>query len=260
MDGAVLGMATRSPRTRSYRAPKVAELIAQDLRSQIIRRELEEGAALPPESELMEQFGVSRPTLREALRVLEAESLISMHRGAHGGARVRAPNPQVAAQYAALLLQIRGTALEDVYRARSLVEPPAARRVTELRNPDSIGRLREALEDELRMAHAPAAGAVLGALFHLRLMEAADNSTMRMIAEMLIAITDRRVSDLFNESEFPNAAEAQTRCQAAHRKLVNLIESGDADAAELHWRGHLESVMKGVLAVTGADATLDLPD
>ena len=64
------------------RVPKTAELVASQLRRQIVRGDLKEGDALPPESTLMERFGVSRPTLREAFRVLESEALISVRRGA----------------------------------------------------------------------------------------------------------------------------------------------------------------------------------
>src|SRR5690606_27941135 len=95
------------PQTRQVfaplRVPKAAELVAGRIRSQIVRGELREGDALPTEGELMKEFGVSRPTLREALRVLEAESLISVHRGSRGGARVRVPQSNVAADYAGLL-------------------------------------------------------------------------------------------------------------------------------------------------------------
>ena len=78
------------------RVPKMAELVAGDLRRRILRGELVENDALPSESALMQRFGVSRPTLREAFRVLESESLISVRRGAHGGARCtrRTPTPR----------------------------------------------------------------------------------------------------------------------------------------------------------------------
>src|ERR1700743_249632 len=75
----------------TIRAPKTAELIAANLRRQIVGGGLKEGLALPPEAELMEQFRVSRPTLREAFRILEAESLITIRRGSRGGAQVTAP-------------------------------------------------------------------------------------------------------------------------------------------------------------------------
>jgi GntR family transcriptional regulator, transcriptional repressor for pyruvate dehydrogenase complex len=72
---------------------------------------------LPPESELMEQFGVSRPTLHEAFRVLESESLIQMQHGVRGGARVTSPTKQTLARYAGLILEYEGVTLKDVYDA-----------------------------------------------------------------------------------------------------------------------------------------------
>src|SRR6185295_8273441 len=104
------------------RVPKTAELVASHLRRQIVRGDLKEGDALPPETALMEHFGVSRPTLREAFRVLESEALISVRRGARGGARVHTPDGDVAARYAGLVLQFRGTTLADVYEARRAIE------------------------------------------------------------------------------------------------------------------------------------------
>ena len=77
------------------------QLPGADLRRQIIRGELAQGDALPTESDLMVRFGVSRPTLREAFRVLESENLIAIRRGARGGARVQPPDREVAARYAA---------------------------------------------------------------------------------------------------------------------------------------------------------------
>src|ERR1700758_2004663 len=71
----------------SLREPKMADRVAAVLRRMFVRGEIPEGTMLPPESELMERFGVSRPTLREAFRVLESESLIQVHRGVRGGAQ-----------------------------------------------------------------------------------------------------------------------------------------------------------------------------
>ena len=107
------------------RAPKTAELIATLYRRQIVRSELRPGDTLPSEQQLMEQFGVSRPTLREAFRILEAEDLISVKRGSRGGARVTQPSLSVAARYVGLLLQVQGTTIADVYEARMVLERPA---------------------------------------------------------------------------------------------------------------------------------------
>ena len=60
------------------RVPKVAELVAETIRNRILNGELKEGDSLPAEAQLLEAFGISRPTLREAFRVLETEKLISV--------------------------------------------------------------------------------------------------------------------------------------------------------------------------------------
>src|SRR3954470_2693801 len=107
------------------RVPKTAELVAAQIRRRIGVGELQEHEALPSEPELMEQFSISRPTLREALRILESEGLIAVRRG-RGGARVQLPSPDAAARYASLVLQHRGGKLVEVFAVRVMVEAPAA--------------------------------------------------------------------------------------------------------------------------------------
>jgi DNA-binding FadR family transcriptional regulator len=100
------------------RAPKTSELIAAQLRRQIVLGVVKPGEKLPPETRLMEQFGVSRPTIREAFRILETERLIVVRPGSRGGAQVVAPDLTAAARYFGLLLQLQGTTIDDVYEAR----------------------------------------------------------------------------------------------------------------------------------------------
>src|SRR3984957_8614630 len=128
------------------RAPKTGELIATHLRRQIVRGELRTGETLPAESQLMEQYGVSRPTLREAFRILEAETLISVRRGSRGGARGVAPDASVAARYVGLLLQMRGATINDVDEARMIPEPPCARLLALNRTDEDIEKLTQVVE------------------------------------------------------------------------------------------------------------------
>src|SRR6201986_2654780 len=108
----------------SLREPKMADRVATVLRRMFIRGEITEGTMLPPESELMERFGVSRPTLREAFRVLESESLIQMQRGVRGGARVTRPRRETLARYAGLILEYEGVTGKDVYDAPGTLAVP----------------------------------------------------------------------------------------------------------------------------------------
>ena len=120
---------------------------------------------------------VSSPTLREAFRVLESEGLIVVHRGARGGARVRLPDVSVTGRHLGLLLQIRGTTLDDVFAARVVIEPAAARQVAERGSEVAVARLRDAIDAEEAAAGDPAAFATLSARFHALLMSVAGNDT-----------------------------------------------------------------------------------
>ncbi|WP_307875411.1 FadR/GntR family transcriptional regulator [Frankia nepalensis] len=105
--------------------------IADEIRTLIVEGRLADGDLLGRELELVERFGVSRPSLREALRILEVQGLISVERGVLGGVFVRHPDERLAAHTAALVLQARNVALSDVHVARSHLEPLAARPVAE---------------------------------------------------------------------------------------------------------------------------------
>src|SRR3982074_3021475 len=111
--------------TVNVRVPKTAELVAAYIRRQIVRGEISEGDALPSETILMGELAISRPTLREAFRILESEGLIDVRRGARGGARAQVPRHDIAARYTGLVLQHRGVTLAEVLDARVIVEAPA---------------------------------------------------------------------------------------------------------------------------------------
>src|SRR4051794_7135593 len=111
----------------NVRPPKTGELVARRLRRMIVEGQLREGDFLPNEAALMERFGVSRPTLREAFRIMESESLIELRRGSRTGARVTIPGAAAVARPAGLQLQLGGATLADVYVARSAIEPAAVR-------------------------------------------------------------------------------------------------------------------------------------
>src|SRR5215212_1841536 len=120
-------MSANAPFNSRIRVPKTSEIVANQIRSQIIRGELDEGDFLPPEGQLMESLGISRPTLREAFRILEAEGLISVVRGSRTGAKVHKPSAELVARYAGYVLEAQGTTIADLYQARLAIEPSVVR-------------------------------------------------------------------------------------------------------------------------------------
>jgi DNA-binding FadR family transcriptional regulator len=244
---------------REVRIPKAAELIAAHLRRRIVRRELDEGESLPSEAELITEFDVSRPTLREAYRILESEGLITVRRGARGGARVHMPSADVAARYAATVLQANGALLSDVYEARSIIEAPAAGMLAVRRSAEDIAKLRAVNEE------TPDGGGNLVTVleahhrFHNAVTDLAGNMTISLLARMIDAILDAAdfqhvEARLADESEM----RSSKRAQRTHVKFVELVEQGDAAGAEKLWHKHLQDAGRLVLAGNDAATTLDI--
>jgi DNA-binding FadR family transcriptional regulator len=242
--------------------PKTGEVVAAQLRRRIARGELAEDDVLPAESELMEQFGVSRPILREAFRILESEHLIEVRRGVKGGARVRLPNSQAAARYATLLLQLRGATFADVWQARMVIEPAAARMLAEHHSPQALLALRQCHEQALRDGADISARARHADLFHRQLVDVAGNATLAVLDSMLSIILDRRTTE-YAASVKRVGRRGQEDMVKAHAQLLDVIEVGDADAAERLWTVHLQHSAESVQAQLGernARTLVDLLD
>jgi DNA-binding FadR family transcriptional regulator len=244
------------------RVPKTAELVARSLRGRIIRGELVEGQALPSEQVLTEQFGVSRPSLREAFRILEAERLIEVRRGSRGGARVCTPDVHVAATHTGLLLQVRGVCLADVYTARTVLEGPAAAAGAAQPPEGAVARLRSSVADTAALlAHDgdPEAVSRSAQEFHALLGELAGNRTLHLFGGMvdrIVAVANRAVVDAQGS---PAGRLRQFRAtQRTHGAVVDLIEAGDVAAADALWRRHLDEAERRLRQAPGADAPVDL--
>jgi len=237
------------------RAPKTAELIATMYRRQIVRGELRPGDTLPSEQQLMEQFGVSRPTLREAFRILEAEDLISVKRGSRGGARVTQPSLSVAARYVGLLLQVQGTTIADVYEARMVLEPACARLLARRRTKQDlldlnacIDELRGAVEADRGTAPEPALWSSQAARFHELIMQRSGSKTLAVQGGVLQDIVATHLAlalsrDHARDDELVNFR----RNVRSYEKLVALVEERDGPGAEQHWRAHMEAAGQRLL-------------
>lgn len=242
------------------RVPKTADLVAAKLRRQIVRGELREDEALPPETALIEHFEVSRPTLREAFRVLESEGLIEIRRGAHGGARVRPPSPGVAARYAGFVLQHEGTELEDVLTARTFVEAPTAGMLARNRSQRDIKELKRLLVDSDPFS-AKAVPEVMRTqhVFHEAVPRLAGNRTLALMSQMLSDVIHAAGLSYASAPENADERERMWRVsQRAHERLIELIEERDGEGAETLWRRHLAAGGEVLAAGVAAAAVVDL--
>ena len=229
------------------RVPKTAELVANRVRKRIIAGDLKEGDSLPPEGQLMEQFGISRPTLREAFRILEAERLIAVSRGSRTGARVSLPQVSSVSRYASFVLQANAVRVPDIFEARLAIELFAVRRISRNPRPERIMRLREEIR---RLDQSLNAGVtrsfILGLTeFHQLLVDVSGNRTLLFVIQML--------QDLMQEAQLrlmsgdgQGDVEAASKAVRSMGKLVDLIEAGEAEEAARHWRLHLTNANKKI--------------
>jgi DNA-binding FadR family transcriptional regulator len=242
--------------------PKTAELIADDIRDRIIRGDLKEGDYLPLEGELKSTLGISRPTLREAFRILEAERLISVVRGSRTGARVHQPAVHAVSRYAGYVLQSQGTTVKDIYDARLAIEPFCARRLASRKDIVAADALQAettkltALVDEARYVDF-----MIGLVeFHRVLVEQAGNRTLLLITTMLQDVTARHQVELFRRRPLDEAVQRK-RSLAGVRSfniLIDLIRAGDADGAAAHWQLHLANANRAWIPPGDEDRAIDV--
>jgi DNA-binding FadR family transcriptional regulator len=228
--------------------------IADELRALIVSGKLSEGDSLGREPDLVERFGVSRPSLREALRILEAEGLITVVRGVYGGVVVHEPDRHMTARTASLLLRARNVSLADVFDARVLVEPLAAKAVASRRNRRAaVAELRGLIDDEEETIDDAQGFGVANAAFHERLVWLGGNQTLAIVTEMLNEIIMRAVGGETVTDDVMGSLPTRRRSLRSQRRLLDLLDAGDADGAEEHWRAHMAAagrVMLGGKATT----------
>ena len=258
-------IAARPRRTTAARGAKRArprekpQQIADELRRQIVAGKLSEGDSLGSEPALIERFGVSRPSIREALRILEAEGLISVVRGMLGGVVAHEPDHRMTARTAATVLQARNVPLADVYEARALIEPVAVHVLASLRaRRAAVATLRALVKEQQRLVEEREAFAPANARFHETLVALAGNRTLGIVAEMLNEVVERAVSAISRAALTPDSVADRRRALRSQERLLALIENGQAIEAEEHWRAHMAVVGRLLLGKVAGTTVIDL--
>lgn len=234
--------------TGAVRSPKTAELVARTLRRMVVDGQLKDGDFLPREADLIAHFQISRPTLREAVRVLESERLVEVRRGSRTGARVRVPGPEVVARPAGLLLALSGTTLADVMTARTAIEPPAAKLLADNGTTKAHLELRRLIDDVPR-AWETGTLAQASAQLHRRMVELSGNATLGIIAGMVHEIGERHTATAISGASAANTVPMTeyTKLLKSYTRLADLVEARKGDAAEAHWRRHMQAAGAAML-------------
>src|SRR4051794_40067021 len=148
-----MAVETRAPRVEfaPIQPLRAHEYVAEQIRRHISLRLIRPGESLPSERELATMFGVGRPTIQHALRLLEADNLVEARRGRHGGTFVSEPTGDEDAMDELIArLRRQRKELEELIVYRRTVEPPIARLAAEVRRQADLGAMRAALDNMAR--------------------------------------------------------------------------------------------------------------
>ncbi|MFL5846423.1 MAG: FadR/GntR family transcriptional regulator [Solirubrobacteraceae bacterium] len=218
------------------RVRKAYEQVADQLRELILAGELRPGMRLPTEVMLAREFGVSRATIREALRVLAAHRLIETSKGTGGGSFVTLPSVDHISEFLHaninLLTASQEVSLDEFLEVRELLEVPAARLAAERRDPELLHRLDAATpEGKLGLTESEQFG--YNKEFHSVVVEASGNTLLYVAAQPIFTV----LQTALQRTDLGPAFHEQVH--ADHLRIGAAITSGNASAAEREMREHL---------------------
>ncbi|ETX27863.1 FadR/GntR family transcriptional regulator [Roseivivax isoporae] len=230
---------TRPDKPRGLRRPY---RVAEEIKRWVVEEGLVEGARLPGEAALMDRFGMSKGTIREAMRVLEAQGLVTTRTGPGGGTFVGAVSEERARALLGNYFYFKSLSIADIYQLRRQLEPELAA--------DLAGRLSEAqlgeLEALITRYDRPAGTVaeerdqhVASLAFHERLAQFSANPLLGF----LVGFTSRMLSDLtvWRRLYAPPNHELWRRGRAHQIELVGALRAGDAEAARAIMAAHMAS-------------------
>jgi DNA-binding FadR family transcriptional regulator len=212
---------------------RASSAIAEQIRSAIVTGRLQEGARLSPERELAEQFGVSRVTVRDALRSLEAMGLIEVRVGARGGAFVTAPTGSHVAQAMSDMMLMAAISPEDIVESRLIVELGTITLACARAGEEDFERLREL---DARGREALAAGTYTREIsweFHSLVAAAAHNGAIEGMTQSF------RSTLSMHPVRAREGAKAHAATVDEHHRIFAALEARDAATARHEMAQHL---------------------
>jgi len=219
------------------RVRKAYEQVADQLRELIVTGQLARGERLPNETVLAREFGVSRATVREALRLLTAQSLVRTAKGAGGGTYVPPPTVDHVSEFLNSALNLLTAAdhvtLEELLEAREVLEVPAARLAALRRRNEVVEELRASIPPDPSEL-GPQDQFVYNADFHASVIAAAGNGFLQMAAEPLFMVLQTNLARSSLGARFHKSINDH------HRAIADAIEAKDGRRAEREMRAHLQ--------------------
>jgi GntR family transcriptional repressor for pyruvate dehydrogenase complex len=218
---------------------------AEAIKSLIVAGELGSGDALPPERDLAVMLGISRPSVREAIRVLTAMNVVEPRHG--GGTYVTSLDPRLLARPINFLLQIEPSTYLDLFEVRQVLEVAAARLAAAKITEEMVSSLEELAHAAAAALRQPARYSEIDFELHAKVVEATGNPIYLSLYES--------VSDLLLESRRRTARVPSVRAQDNddHLAIVAALRAHDSDGAARAMQHHLERMRLVLDGMFGED-------
>ncbi|MFC9220593.1 FadR/GntR family transcriptional regulator [Streptomyces hygroscopicus] len=237
-DGVKSGAAERF-RARQVMRPR--DQVEQQIRDAILEGHFAQGEKLPPETELARQFGVSRPTVREALGALVSAGLIRKIPGMAGGSFVNTVTPdslsRMLSESVDTILRLGALDVLELTEVRRVLEVPAARMAAQHRTESQLDELRSVVERQRTTTIDDPGIPGYDLAFHTTIGQASGN---RLLAAFIAA-----VHDATHPAQYLDVTkEVGRRTVKQHMAILTAIESGDEEAAAEAMQSHLDYVLR----------------
>lgn len=217
------------------RPQKTALILAQRIVRDIHRRGLGPGQKLPPERLMMEEYEAGRGTLRESLRFLELQGVLSFKPGPGGGPVVEKPGADTLAATLALLLEFENARYRSIAEARAAFEPVMARLAAERITTDRLAVLEQSLNDMEAAIEDDEVYLETNELFHDTIAWASDNPLFGLLVDVMVGSMD--LSGAAHGIQYP--VRRRVAVLKAHRSIYDAIQARDGALAEAAMRDHI---------------------
>ena len=220
---------------------RMSEIIVEKIRELMREGQLKPGDRLPPERELCERFGVSRVTMREALRMLESAGLVEIRVGARGGAFVTAPSSNRVGEGLADLLTLSVISAADVTEVRLILEVGIVPLVCERATEEDLAALEKICERSEEALRNGEYSMDMSLEFHTAVAQATHNPALEMLVEsfrgpILMSLQEAR-------EVAPEMGGLGTK---EHEQFIEAVRRRDAGEASRIMREHLTRTARRV--------------
>jgi GntR family transcriptional repressor for pyruvate dehydrogenase complex len=226
-------MAQGSPRPQ-----KTAMLVAQRIVADINRRGNTVGDRLPPERVMLDEYAVGRGTLRESLRFLELQGVISLKPGPGGGPVVQQPDGTGLATALTLLLQFENAPFRTIAEARIGLEPMMAQLAAERMKDDQLPELKFTVDNMRENLGDQEVFLDMNKRFHDIIAHASGNALFGYLIDALLGILDGSAIGI----DYPEVRRSAVH--KAHLRIYEAIAAHDPAASSDAMSDHISEYMK----------------